>query len=96
MKGVIAVGLKGKKVLARVIQPKLHQPKMGNISLSAECCSHNERKISFRWVFSHALPTMAGREYTTRVKAIMTNGDSHEMEELDLAIDHYMPQCCRI
>eukprot|EP00977_Amphora_coffeiformis_P018847 scaffold6758_cov124-Amphora_coffeaeformis.AAC.1 len=40
---------------------------------------------------AHALPTMAGREYTTRVKAIMTDGDSHEMEELDLAIDHYMP-----
>eukprot|EP00977_Amphora_coffeiformis_P025741 scaffold21816_cov129-Amphora_coffeaeformis.AAC.1 len=28
---------------------------------------------------------MAGREYMMRVKAIMTDGDSHEMEELDLA-----------
>eukprot|EP00977_Amphora_coffeiformis_P001132 scaffold233_cov96-Amphora_coffeaeformis.AAC.1 len=28
---------------------------------------------------------MAGREYMTRVKAIMTDGDSHKMEELDLA-----------
>eukprot|EP00977_Amphora_coffeiformis_P003139 scaffold585_cov174-Amphora_coffeaeformis.AAC.2 len=53
----------------------------------------HERKISFRWVFSHALPKMAGREYMTRVKAVMTDGDSHEMEELDLAIDRYMPQC---
>eukprot|EP00977_Amphora_coffeiformis_P022823 scaffold11617_cov92-Amphora_coffeaeformis.AAC.1 len=32
----------------------------------------------------------------TRVKAVMTDGDSHEMEELDLAIDRYMPQCRRI
>ena len=56
----------------------------------------HERKISFRWVFHHALPTLAGRQYMTRVKAIMTDGDSHEMEELDLAIDQYMPQCRRI
>eukprot|EP00977_Amphora_coffeiformis_P015103 scaffold4412_cov82-Amphora_coffeaeformis.AAC.1 len=56
----------------------------------------HERQISFRWVFSHALPKMAGREYMTRVKAVMTEGDSHEMEELDLAIDRYMPQCRRI
>eukprot|EP00977_Amphora_coffeiformis_P023458 scaffold13440_cov209-Amphora_coffeaeformis.AAC.1 len=39
---------------------------------------------------------MAGREYMTRVKAVMTDGDSHEMEELDLAIDRYMPHCRRI
>eukprot|EP00977_Amphora_coffeiformis_P020312 scaffold8061_cov84-Amphora_coffeaeformis.AAC.1 len=56
----------------------------------------HERKISFRWVFSHALPKMAGREYMMRVKAVMTDGDSHEMKELNLAIDRYMPQCRRI
>eukprot|EP00977_Amphora_coffeiformis_P026444 scaffold26574_cov92-Amphora_coffeaeformis.AAC.1 len=39
---------------------------------------------------------MAQREYMTRVKAVMTDGDSHEMEELDLAIDRCMPQCRRI
>ena len=56
----------------------------------------HERKISFRWVFSHALPTMVGQEHMAQVKVIMTDGDSNEMEELDLAIDKYMPRCRRI
>eukprot|EP00977_Amphora_coffeiformis_P012381 scaffold3059_cov131-Amphora_coffeaeformis.AAC.1 len=45
---------------------------------------------------SGRLSTMTEREYMMRVKAMMTDRDSHEMEELDLAIDRYMPQCRRM
>ena len=56
----------------------------------------HERKISFRWVFCHALPTLAGKAYMPRVKAIMTDGDSHEIDELQIAIERYLPNCKRL
>eukprot|EP00977_Amphora_coffeiformis_P009064 scaffold2053_cov147-Amphora_coffeaeformis.AAC.2 len=52
--------------------------------------------MSSRESQSGRLSTMTGREYMMRVKAMMTDSDSHEMEELDLAIDRYMPQCRRM
>jgi hypothetical protein len=55
----------------------------------------HERRISFRWAFSHALPTLVSSIFIKDIKAILTDGDSNEMEELDMAIEKYMPLCQR-
>ena len=56
----------------------------------------NERRTTFRWVFCIAFPTLLGTQWIARVKAIVTDGDSHEIEELEELMRRYMPHCIRI
>ena len=56
----------------------------------------NERTVTFRWMFSHALPTLLGAQWLRHVKLAMTDGDSHEIEQLKEALSRYMPTCKRM
>ena len=56
----------------------------------------HERRISYRWVFCHALPALLGVEYMKFIIVIMTDGDSNEMEELEIAIKLYLSGCHRL
>eukprot|EP00977_Amphora_coffeiformis_P022886 scaffold11726_cov107-Amphora_coffeaeformis.AAC.1 len=67
-------GLEGEKGACKSNSAKVASTENGKYIVVCRMLLSHKRKISFRWVFSHALPTMAGREYTTRVKAIMTDG----------------------
>lgn len=55
----------------------------------------NERKITFRWVFSVALPLLFGSDLS-RVKVIVTDGDSNEIDEVELARKTHLPHTFRI
>lgn len=55
----------------------------------------NERKITFRWVFSVALPLLFGKDMG-RVQVIVTDGDSNEIDEVENARRRYLPHTFRI
>lgn len=54
----------------------------------------NERAWVFRWLFQTVMPTLLGKEYITRVKVILTDGDSQETSQLDIAIALYFHNVC--
>ena len=49
------------------------------------------RPSTFRWVFQVVLPDLLGRDVMNRIQMLMTDGDSHEIEELRKAIKQFMP-----
>ena len=51
----------------------------------------NEKAWVFRWLFSYILPKMFGSTVINQIKVVITDGDSEEYEQLDMAIDEYMP-----
>lgn len=54
----------------------------------------NERKVTFRSVFSVALPLLFGKDMA-RVKVILTDGDSNEIDEVENARRRYLPHTFR-
>lgn len=46
----------------------------------------NERAWLFRWIFFHGIPTLMGKAACSKVKMIITDGDSQETLQLDNAI----------
>lgn len=55
----------------------------------------NEKKITFRWVFSVALPCLFGDDLK-QVRAVVTDGDSNEIDEVELARQKYFGHTFRI
>ena len=51
----------------------------------------NEKAWVFRWLFSYIVPKMFGSTVINQIKVVITDGDSEEYEQLDMAIDEYMP-----
>jgi hypothetical protein len=55
----------------------------------------NERAWVFRWMFQTVMPRLLG-PYLSRVKCIVTDGDSQETSQLDMAIENLFPNVCRV
>jgi MULE transposase domain/SWIM zinc finger len=55
----------------------------------------NECAWMFRWLFCGALPKLLGRENLNRVLLVLTDGDSQETSQMDIAIRKYMPSAVR-
>jgi hypothetical protein len=55
----------------------------------------NERAWVFRWMFQTVMPRLLGK-YISRVKCIITDGDSQETSQLDMAIENQFPNVCRV
>jgi hypothetical protein len=56
----------------------------------------NERAWVFRWLFQTVMPALLGREFIGRVKVIVTDGDSQETSQLDIAIALHFQNVCRV
>ena len=56
----------------------------------------NERAWVFRWLFQTVMPSLLGREFIGRVKVIVTDGDSQETSQLDIAIALHFQNVCRV
>jgi hypothetical protein len=66
----------------------------GNYVVIARLFLSHQRRVSFRWAFSIALPRLLGD--VSMVKAVMTDGDSNEIFELEEAIARWMPKAFRM
>ena len=53
----------------------------------------NEKGWVFRWVFSVVFPKLFGNTILSRIKLIITDGDSQEFNQLDSAIEEFMTHC---
>ena len=51
----------------------------------------NEQAWVFRWIFNDVLPKMFGSTVINQIKVVISDGDSQEYEQIDNAIDEYMP-----
>ena len=56
----------------------------------------DQRQATFRWVFSWAIQKLLGEEWVGHIKAIITDGDSHEITEVEEACKQFIPDCFRI
>ena len=56
----------------------------------------NERAWIFRWIFSVILPNIFGELYLSKVNLVISDGDSCEYTQLDIAIEKYMPNTLQI
>jgi hypothetical protein len=56
----------------------------------------NERAFVFRWLFRLVLPSLLGTKWTKRIKVIITDGDSQETSQLDIAIALLFPDVLRV
>lgn len=56
----------------------------------------NERAWVFRWLFQTVMPTLLGKDCISRVKVIITDGDSQETSQLDIAIAMHFQNVCRV
>ncbi len=57
----------------------------------------NECAWVFRWwLFQTVMPSLLGREFIGRVKVIVTDGDSQETSQLDIAIALHFQNVCRV
>jgi MULE transposase domain len=63
----------------------------GNQFLVFRALIPNECAWMFRWLFCSALPKLLGRENLERVLLVLTDGDSQETSQMDIAIRKYMP-----
>ena len=55
----------------------------------------NERAWVFRWVFQTAMPKLLGAEYLLLVNLAITDGDSQEFLQLDIAIKNHLKNARR-
>jgi hypothetical protein len=53
----------------------------------------NERAWTFKWIFQEVLPNMLGMEFLVEVEDNITDGDSQETTQLDLAIKNIYSPC---
>ena len=51
----------------------------------------NQRRLSFRWVFQHAVPKLIPSCHLLRVKLILKDGDTQQQNELQAAIPIIFP-----
>ena len=56
----------------------------------------NQRSWIFRWIFSVVFPTMFSKDLLKRVKIIISDGDSHEYQQIDIAINKYLINAKRL
>ena len=56
----------------------------------------NQRSWVFGWIFNHVLPTMYSRDTLNNVKVILSDGDSQEYHQIDIAINRFMPDVERV
>jgi hypothetical protein len=56
----------------------------------------NERAWVFRWLFQIVFPRFLGRDCISRIQVIVTDGDSQEITQLDMAIERFFPQAMRV
>jgi hypothetical protein len=56
----------------------------------------NERAWVFRWLFQTVMPALLGKDLLLRVRAVITDGDSQEISQLDDALKNYMPTAQRL
>lgn len=56
----------------------------------------NEWAWVFRWLFQTMFPLLLGSDYMLRVKVIITDGDSQETSQLDIAISLHFPKVLRV
>ena len=56
----------------------------------------NQRTWSFRWIFLHVLPTMFSKETIDRIRVIISDGDSQEYQQIDVAINTFCHQTLRV
>ena len=56
----------------------------------------NQRTWSFRWIFLHVLPTMFSKETIGRIRVIISDGDSQEYQQIDVAISTFCPHVMRL
>jgi hypothetical protein len=54
----------------------------------------NERAWTFKWIFQEVLPNMLGMEFLMEVEIIITDGDSQQTTQLDLALNNIFPMSC--
>jgi MULE transposase domain len=55
----------------------------------------NERAWVFRWLFSVAMPQLLGPQAIKRIKLIITDGDSQETSQLDVALKEHFSGAVR-
>ena len=51
----------------------------------------NEQRLSFRWVFQHAIPILLPRHACLRVRMVMKDGDPQQRNELMAVIAKVFP-----
>jgi hypothetical protein len=56
----------------------------------------NERAWVFRWLFQVVLPSLLGHKWLQHVQVIITDGDSQETSQLDIAMAKFFPQAHRV
>ena len=56
----------------------------------------NEKTWIFRWLFSIVLPNSFKQETLRRVRVMITDGDSQEYQQLDVAIKEHLSQAYRV
>ena len=56
----------------------------------------NQRTWSFRWIFLHVLPTMFSKNTIGKIRVIISDGDSQEYQQIDVAIATFCPGIIRI
>jgi hypothetical protein len=56
----------------------------------------NERAWLFRWVFQEALPKLLGEAVLSKVKVVITDGDSQEISQLEAAMKTFFLQAIRV
>jgi hypothetical protein len=56
----------------------------------------NEQAWVFRWLFQIVFPHFLGQDCISRIQVIVTDGDSQEISQLDMAIERFFPQAQRV
>lgn len=56
----------------------------------------NEQAWMFRWIFQTAMPILLGEKWMSRIRVIISDGDSQEIKQLDAAIQLFFPQVMRV
>jgi len=56
----------------------------------------NQQMWTFRWVFCVLLPKIYGNHILSKIKVVITDGDSQETNQMGNAIDQYFPQARRV
>jgi MULE transposase domain len=55
----------------------------------------NECAWMFKWLFTCVMPNLLGKAVLRRVRIVLTDGDSQETSQLDLAMKRFMPDAFR-
>jgi len=58
----------------------------GNPEVVIKCWAPNHRKWLYKWLFENAIPALVGRSACMGVRLIITDGDSNECDQLDMAL----------